>query len=110
MAHDAFMRARSLSLAAMLFATLTNAPSRAEAQAWYDARELAVAHVRPSMRDDLPAQLEVADLSALPLYDLSVSIAEDMGSYGLRETIWVDRKSTRLNSSHEFVSRMPSSA
>ena len=23
---------------------------------------------------------------------------------------WVDRKSTRLNSSHEFVSRMPSSA
>ena len=25
-------------------------------------------------------------------------------------TILVDRKSTRLNSSHEFVSRMPSSA
>ena len=25
-------------------------------------------------------------------------------------TLWQDRKSTRLNSSHEFVSRMPSSA
>ena len=24
--------------------------------------------------------------------------------------IWVDRKSTRLNSSHEWISRMPSSA
>lgn len=56
--------------------------------AWYDADEL-LGHVRPSMRADLPAQLEVADLSALPLYDLSLSIAEDMGSYGLRETIWV---------------------
>ena len=32
----------------------------------------------------------------------------------VKETIWfrvsADRKSTRLNSSHEFVSRMPSSA
>ena len=27
-----------------------------------------------------------------------------------KETITIDRKSTRLNSSHEFVSRMPSSA
>ena len=26
------------------------------------------------------------------------------------ELEWLDRKSTRLNSSHEFVSRMPSSA
>ena len=28
----------------------------------------------------------------------------------LEEELGVDRKSTRLNSSHEFVSRMPSSA
>ena len=35
-----------------------------------------------------------------------VSIINDVGGRFQRE----DRKSTRLNSSHEFVSRMPSSA
>ena len=30
--------------------------------------------------------------------------------YAVAYTIKIDRKSTRLNSSHEFVSRMPSSA
>ena len=29
---------------------------------------------------------------------------------GFTSPFWADRKSTRLNSSHEFVSRMPSSA
>ncbi len=63
--------------------------SPASAQSWYDATELVNAHVRPSMRADLPAQLEVGDLSELPLYDLVTSIPLDMSSYGLRETIWV---------------------
>ena len=30
--------------------------------------------------------------------------------YTLEVSVFLDRKSTRLNSSHEFVSRMPSSA
>ena len=38
---------------------------------------------------------------------LDIDITEDQLNYRDWET---DRKSTRLNSSHEFVSRMPSSA
>ena len=30
--------------------------------------------------------------------------------WSMDELVYIDRKSTRLNSSHEFVSRMPSSA
>ena len=34
----------------------------------------------------------------------------DGGNYLNRGSTWIDRKSTRLNSSHEWISRMPSSA
>ena len=37
-------------------------------------------------------------------------IAEALQKLGVKEINAGDRKSTRLNSSHEFVSRMPSSA
>ncbi len=82
---------RSIGLALLLFALA--AP--ASAQDWYDADALVAAHVRPSMRADLPAQLEVADLAQLPLYDLALSIPDDMASYGLRETIWVTNTEAR---------------
>ncbi len=77
----------------VLFA-LASAAAPAAAQDWYDAGELVSAHVREAQRADLPAQLEVADLSQLPLYDLALAIPEDMGSYGLRETIWVTNTET----------------
>lgn len=77
------MRAIGLAL------VLLSLAAPAAAQDWYDADALVRAHVRPSMRADLPAQLEVSDLAQLPLYDLAVAIPEDMSTYGLRETIWV---------------------
>ena len=62
-------------------------------------------------------------LCAVTLFEMMVSIgmgvtfADLMGVAGNGRLIgmaalanYVDRKSTRLNSSHEFVSRMPSSA
>jgi hypothetical protein len=61
----------------------------AAAQDWYDAGELVRAHVREPLRADLAAQLEVADVWELPLYDLALAIPAAMDSYGLRETIWV---------------------
>ena len=47
---------------------------------------------------------------ALPLVVNTVIFASLL-SVGLRSLMgWIDRKSTRLNSSHSSVSRMPSSA
>ena len=40
---------------------------------------------------------------------LSIEIEENLRSYPL-DGVVLDRKSTRLNSSHEWISRMPSSA
>lgn len=72
-----------------LFSSLLSVAAPAAAQDWYDAGELVRAHVREAQRADLPAQLELSDVSQLPLYDLALALPEDMGSYGLRETIWV---------------------
>ena len=46
-------------------------------------------------------------------FDKPIALAADHGGYELKESIKAhleDRKSTRLNSSHTTVSRMPSSA
>ena len=45
-----------------------------------------------------------------PLDGFAASIAAFRADGGKGLNVTVDRKSTRLNSSHEFVSRMPSSA
>ena len=42
--------------------------------------------------------------------NLELIASENYASKAAREAMAGDRKSTRLNSSHEFVSRMPSSA
>src|SRR5690349_24596030 len=70
------------------------APVTAHAQDWYDADELLV-HVHEAQRADLAAQLEVTSLSELPLYDLHVSIPEDLDGFGLRETIWITNTEAR---------------
>ena len=70
------------------------------------ALRIAIAQKPPGM------MIEVADISQIPLYN------EDVRQQGfpppvqkLREQIAAaDRKSTRLNSSHRSLSRMPSSA
>ena len=43
-------------------------------------------------------------------YEVSRSLASSEGALLIVDSTQGDRKSTRLNSSHEFVSRMPSSA
>jgi len=49
----------------------------------------------------------------IPIFELTALFARSIGASTdivEKEMYTLDRKSTRLNSSHEFVSRMPSSA
>ena len=70
----------------------------------------------PRAKDDLAGAAEwvAGDGRALPFRDaafdvvFSNSVIEHVGDAASQKRL--DRKSTRLNSSHEFVSRMPSSA
>ena len=55
------------------------------------------------------AGVSQATVSRVLNQDATLSVGEDTRSRILR-IAEEDRKSTRLNSSHEFVSRMPSSA
>ena len=55
------------------------------------------------MADNISNVKVLADMKIMDAADYEVSQAIKFGAD-------VDRKSTRLNSSHEFVSRMPSSA
>ena len=54
-------------------------------------------------RDDLTERAGAVSAAKLSEIDDALRTSE-------QKTEWTDRKSTRLNSSHEFVSRMPSSA
>jgi hypothetical protein len=53
----------------------------------------------------------------LPILEVPISYRPRRRAQGKKikardglEAMWVDRKSTRLNSSHRYISRMPSSA
>ena len=64
---------------------------------------------------DLAFMAEPVEVMILPSHNKDdttrlVTIAVNGTTYYLIRGEWQDRKSTRLNSSHEFVSRMPSSA
>ena len=55
-------------------------------------------------------QIAIDRLVAIKLLPIEVSIDRDFADRFVREARTIDRKSTRLNSSHERLSRMPSSA
>ena len=59
---------------------------------------------------ELPADQATESLSHLELCSECQTLAADFRGVSQALMAWEDRKSTRLNSSHEFVSRMPSSA
>ena len=65
----------------------------------------ALAQRRNELVADLGGQEEVST-QELAIVDAAVKTKLLLDSLDT----WLDRKSTRLNSSHEFVSRMPSSA
>lgn len=60
----------------------------------YDASAL-LDHVRPSERAGLASALGVGTLSSLPLYDLHVSIDDQLRGFGLRERVVVTNDDTR---------------
>ena len=79
-------------------------PSAGLAQAsWYDAAEL-LAALRPSERAGAVTQAGLADASELPLYELDVTVADDLGSFTLAETLWYTNRSGRPQS--EIVLRL----
>ena len=73
--------------------------------------EIEAEHVEPAVTAvlaELGAALEALEQNAQPSWP---SLVEPLEIIGDRlEAVWGDRKSTRLNSSHIPLSRMPSSA
>ena len=71
---------------------------------------VALSMVAQQASQDAPSGFATPMLATNPgSQSVSNGIAEPAGDTFARDQA-VDRKSTRLNSSHEFVSRMPSSA
>ena len=70
-----------------------------------------VSYFGPGAREVLPQEIK-----RLGLHKAFVATDKDLIKFGVADKVLKvlenagDRKSTRLNSSHEFVSRMPSSA
>ena len=62
------------------------------------------------MRDLLPLEQELLNLLLLQLLLMRVLRLEELPLLKLLRLLLLDRKSTRLNSSHSQQSRMPSSA
>ncbi len=70
------------SLAGALVILLAAAPAAAQ---WYDASDLVGSL---GAREQRSIASEVGDLTALPLYELTIDLAPDLRSFELDETIW----------------------
>ena len=108
------LRIVALTLATTLLATTTHAAdtSEAEASAAADAPEDGVTEaviVTGTRESNVKARDSVAPIDVLPATALQATGATNLRD-ALERVLPSDRKSTRLNSSHESVSRMPSSA
>lgn len=82
-----------------LGAVCITGPALAAAQdaAFYDTAPL-LETVREPDRSTLAERLEAASLDALPYYDLHLAIADDLHSFGLRETLYfTNRESAPLD-------------
>ncbi|GAB4197414.1 MAG: hypothetical protein OHK0013_05570 [Sandaracinaceae bacterium] len=60
----------------------------------YDATAL-LDHVRPEERAQLAHELDVGDLSELPLYELHVAVDDRLRGFGMRETVTVTNREAR---------------
>ncbi len=85
--------ALALGVAALGVAVLgVAAPAAAQPSWWYDASDF-VATLRPDDRRAIAG--EVGDPSALPLYELTVDLADDLASFEVEETVWVTNPAGR---------------
>ena len=79
----------------VVMATAASGPSaQAQDVPGYDASAL-LDHVRPSERAGLASALGVPSLDTLPLYDLHVSIDDELRGFGLREQVVVTNTEAR---------------
>lgn len=75
-------------------------PVTAEAQpvgppaSWYDPAPL-LESLRPSERARVTSDAGLTDASRLPLYDLSIDLADDLATFELEETAWITNTGSR---------------
>lgn len=88
------MRCRDVASTLALLVTISTslaAPRGAHAQdaaSWYDAAPL-IEHLRSEQREGAAARAGASRLEELPLYDLHMSIDDELRGFGLREVIYV---------------------
>ena len=63
-----------------------------------------------NMQNVFASNLTVTNVFTISATNTSFSNSLTVNNFGTTTALFVDRKSTRLNSSHEWISRMPSSA
>src|ERR1044071_5213340 len=70
---------------------------------------LLIGYPGPEIDSTLLQEIREGKVGSIILFEKNVPKTAT-AFYALKKVLWTDRKSTRLNSSHEWISRMPSSA
>jgi hypothetical protein len=81
-------------VALVALASMRAAGASAQAGGGYDARPL-MASLRPAERARVPRQAGVPRPEALPFYDLTVDLADDLRAFEVEETLRVENRSRR---------------
>lgn len=78
----------------VLVLVLCASPASAQSGGWYDASDL-LASLRAPERGGVVAQAQLGSASELPLYELSVELADDLRSFELEQTLWLTNRAGR---------------
>ncbi|MCZ7677398.1 MAG: hypothetical protein M5U28_00920 [Sandaracinaceae bacterium] len=78
----------------VLVIVLSVSPASAQRGDWYDASDL-LASLRAPERGGVVAQAQLGSASELPLYELSIVLADDLRSFELEETLWLTNRAGR---------------